>query len=242
MVETNKVYCGNCLHIMAQMSDNVVDLSITSPPYNVGIEYNNTDDNKEWKQYIDTMSSVVKELYRITRSGGRVVWNIPSFSSIQNLYEIFLSIFRNSGFKQYAEIIWCKNQISSRTAWGSFASASEPNILPSHEYILVFYKDCKNHGKGEDSIDKNNFIRYTDGMWRISPETNSNHPAPFPIELPNRCIEMFSYVGELVFDPFCGSGTTLRSAKNLKRNYIGVDISEQYCNIANKRLEQELLF
>lgn len=232
----------DCLIAMKQMPDKCVDLTISSPPYNVGIEYDSRNDNQEWDEYKKMMGNILLEMYRITRIGGRVCWNVPSFSSRQNLYEIFLSLFQQSGFKQYAEIIWNKKQISSRTAWGSFQSASQPNILPSHEYILVFYKEEKNHGDGKNDISKDNFIKWTDGMWSFNPETKSEHPAPYPIELPHRCIQMFSYIDENVFDPFLGSGTTAVAAKYLKRNFIGIEISPAYCAIARDRLRQETLF
>ena len=178
---------------------------------------------------------------RTMKNNGRVVWNIPSFSNRQNLYQFFGRLFEQTGFKQYAEIIWDKKQISSRTAWGSFASASEPNILPRHEYILVYYKLEKNKGKGEDTISKTSFIKWTDGMWEFTPETRSNHPAPFPKELPSRCIEMFSYKNDLIFDPFMGSGTTARACIDLKRRFIGAELSEEYCQMWENKLKQQTL-
>jgi site-specific DNA-methyltransferase (adenine-specific) len=237
----NKIIQGDCLEVMKTMPDNCIDLVVTSPPYNVGIKYQNTNDEKEWAEYGLQMLKTLKEMFRIIRDGGRVCWNIPSFSSRQNLYEIFLNLFRLNGFLQYAEIIWNKKQISSRTAWGSFQSASEPNILPSHEYILIFYKGSKNHGKGQNDITKEEFIKWTDGMWEFTPETNSKHPAPYPETLAKRCIKMFSYVGETILDPFVGSGTTARACKDLRRNYIGIDISKEYVDMSNQRLAQEVL-
>lgn len=227
---------GDCLEKMKEIPDGSIDLVVSSPPYNVGIEYNSHDDNKEWAEYEKWMADILVEMYRIVRDGGRVCWNIPSFSSRQNLYRIFSSLFDDAGFKQYAEIIWDKKQISSRTAWGSFQSASQPNILPSHEYILVFYKGNKNHGTGENDIAKDNFIKWTDGMWSFKPETNSSHPAPYPVELPQRCMQMFSYVGETILDPFMGSGTTGVACKNLNRNFIGIELDHAYFKIAQDRI------
>jgi len=182
---------GDCLVEMKKIPDKSVDLVITSPPYNVGITYASHDDNQSWGDYEKWMINILKESYRVIRDGGRLCWNIPSFSSRQNLYGVFSRLLNDVGFKQYAEIIWDKKQISSRTAWGSFQSASQPNILPSHEYILVFYKISKNHGKGKNDVTKENFIQWTNGMWSFKPQTKSEHPAPYPIELPLRCMQVF---------------------------------------------------
>lgn len=236
-----RVIHGDCVEVIGTLPAGSVDLIVSSPPYNVGIEYTNSDDEKSWQEYRKQMTDVSKAMFSILRDGGRLCWNIPSFSSRLNLYFLFQDLFFQAGFKQYAEVIWDKKQISSRTAWGSFCSASEPNLLPRHEYILVFYKGSKNHGKGESDINKDNFIKWTDAMWELQPETNSDHPAPFPIELPSRCIQMFSFVGETVLDPFVGSGTTLRAAANLKRKGIGIDISPEYCAKAEDRLRQGVL-
>lgn len=238
---TQKIIQGDCTEIMETLPAGTVDLIVSSPPYNVGISYDSHNDDSTWEEYRTWMTSVSKAMFRVLRDGGRMCWNIPSFSNRQNLYYLFQDVFFNTGWKQYAEIIWDKKQISSRTAWGSFQSASEPNLLPRHEYILVFFKGDHNHGKGKSDISKDSFIKWTDAMWELQPETNSDHPAPFPIELPSRCIQMFSFVGETVLDPFVGSGTTLRAAKNLKRLGIGIDISNQYTQLASDRLRQEVL-
>lgn len=233
---SSEIHLTDCLSGMASMKDSSVDLVVTSPPYNVGIEYGEHDDNKSWTEYEKTMRDILKSIYRVTRDGGRVCWNIPSFSSRLNLYEIFLRLFREVGFNQYAEIIWNKGQISSRTAWGSFCSASQPNILPSHEYILVFYKGNKNHGEGKSNISKEQFIPWTDGMWNIPPETNSKHPAPFPLQIPIRLIRMFSHKGSKVMDPFCGSGTTGVAASDCGSDFIGFEMDPMWHKMATERV------
>lgn len=221
---------------MPTLAEGSIDLIVSSPPYNVGIEYGAHDDNQAWEDYDKFMLGVIQQMYRVLRDGGRVCWNIPSFSSRQNLYERFLGLFRKAGFQQYAEIIWNKKQISSRTAWGSFNSPSQPNILPSHEYILVFYKGNKNHGKGKSDLVKEEFIPWTNGMWEFKPETKSDHPAPFPIELPYRCVKMFSYPGAVVLDPFMGSGTTALACIKTNRNFLGFEKDPQWLALANSRI------
>lgn len=233
----NKIICGTVESVLKEIPSNSLDLCISSPPYNVGIEYDEHDDNMEWKKYEEWMSVITDELFRTLRDGGRVCWNIPSFSSRQNLYQLFYKLFEKSGFKQYSEIIWDKKQISSRTAWGSFCSPSEPNILPRHEYVLIFYKNTKNFGKGKTDISKEEFIKWTDGMWEINPETKSGHPAPFPEELPERLMKMFSYPESIVVDPFGGSGTVAYVAKKFNRRFIHIDISKKYCSESKKRVK-----
>lgn len=230
----------SCLDGLRHLADNSIDLIVSSPPYNVGIMYSGYEDNKSWEKYDEFMGDILKEAFRVVRDGGRVAWNIPSFSSRQNLYERFLRLFRVAGFLQYAEVIWNKNQISSRTAWGSWLSPSQPNILPSHEYILVFYKNQKNYGKGHADITKEEFIPWTNGMWEIRPETKSKHPAPFPVELPYRLIKFLTYPGDVVLDPFSGSGTTAIAAVRTGRRYIGFELDEGYTRMANERILEEM--
>lgn len=220
------------------LEDNSLDLVVTSPPYNVGIKYDSIDDSKQWADYRNWIKEVISTVFLKLKEGGRVVWNIASYSSLKNWYKLFVDLFEECGFKQYAEIIWDKKQISSRTAWGSFKSASQPNILPRHEYVLVFYKGVKNHGKGKNNITNQEFVKWTDGMWEIRPETNSSHPAPFPVELAIRAIKMFSHIGDIVLDPFMGSGTTAIACQRTDRKFIGFEISQEYVNVANRRIAQ----
>lgn len=235
-LQANNIYDVSCIEGLKQMDDSSVDMFISSPPYNVGIEYGAYGDTKPWEEYELFMENLLTEMFRVLRDGGRVAWNIPSFSSKQNLYEIFLKLFRKVGFMQYAEIIWDKKQISSRTAWGSWLSASQPNILPSHEYILVFYKNNKNYGKGKSDITKEEFISWTNGMWSFKPETKSKHPAPFPVELPYRLIKFFTYPDDLVIDPFMGSGTTALACIKTGRKCIGFEIDPAYIAMASERI------
>jgi site-specific DNA-methyltransferase (adenine-specific) len=152
------------------------------------------------------------------------------------------------GFLMRGEIIWDKSaSAGSSCAWGSFQSASNPCLRDVHEYLLVFSKgdyklkrDKKERAEGRiDTIPRDDFIKHTKSIWSFATERASrvNHPAPFPVELPKRCIEMYSFVGDVVLDPFNGSGTTCVAAKATGRTYVGVDLSDSYCEIAQQRLE-----
>lgn len=124
----------------------------------------------------------------------------------------------------------------------SWKSASAPYVTAPVEVIIVMYKEFwKKQNKGESTISRDNFIAWTNGVWTFNGEKKKNvggHPAAFPIELPKRCIELFSYNGDIILDPFMGSGTTCVAAKALGRNYIGIDISENYCKFVEERLKK----
>ncbi len=242
----NKIICGDCLEVMKDIPDKSIDLVLTSPPYNLGIDYDNYIDNKELKQYLEWQKEILKECIRVLKDGGRLAWQVPSITQEKMYYPLNAWVSMNCidiGFEQRAEIIWLKEQIPSRTAWGSFNSPSDNKILPSWEYIELFSKSSKKiQHEGITDLDKNNFIEWTNGLWRIQPQTISvGHPAPFPIDLPKRIIQMNTYVGDIVLDLFMGSGTTAVACKQLKRNFIGIEISEKYCEIARQRLRQGIL-
>jgi site-specific DNA-methyltransferase (adenine-specific) len=138
--------------------------------------------------------------------------------------------------------VWNEQNISRRTAWGSFASASAPYVIAPVEMIVILYKyTWRKRRKGISDITKEEFIQWTNGVWTFPGENPKRvgHPAPFPLELPRRCIKLFSFVGDIVLDPFVGSGTTVVAAYLLNRIGIGIDISRKYCEIAKKRLITE---
>ena len=226
--------------------DNCVHLVVTSPPYNASKAY---DEDLSLREYLSLLHEVFAECYRVLAPGGRMVVNIANLgrkpyiplSSHINL------IMHEIGFMHRGEIIWDKSaSAGSSCAWGSFQSASNPCLRDIHEYLLVFSKgDYKlprtkqERTEGRiDSIARDDFIKHTKSIWSFPTESAKrvNHPAPFPIELPKRCIEMYSFVGDVVLDPFLGSGTTAVAAKMCGRTYVGLDLSQEYCAIALQRL------
>ena len=227
--------------------NNCVHLVVTSPPYNASKAY---DEDLSLTEYLGLLHEVFSECYRILAPGGRMVVNVANLGRkpyIPLASHINL-IMHEIGFMHRGEVIWDKSaSAGSSCAWGSFQSASNPCLRDIHEYMLMFSKgDYKlprtksERAEGRiDTIGRDEFIQQTKSIWSFSTESarRVNHPAPFPVELPKRCIEMFTFLGDVVFDPFLGSGTTAVAAKQAGRVYIGCDISEEYCEIAEQRLE-----
>tara|TARA_B100000927_G_scaffold8865_1_gene7266 strand:- start:3443 stop:4282 length:840 start_codon:yes stop_codon:yes gene_type:complete len=228
---------------MKELENNCVSLTITSPPYNIGKDSDlDLSDNEYWK----IMKNIFLETFRVTESGGRVVVNVANLGRKPYIpfSKYFTELLIDIGFIMRGEIIWQKSKgANANFAWGSWLSASNPVIRDIHEYCLVFSKDSlKKSSKGETTIEKEEFMESTLSIWNINPARAKKigHPAPFPIELPQKFINLYSYKDDLILDPFIGSGTTAIAAKNLKRNFVGYEIEKEYIDIANNRLETEV--
>jgi site-specific DNA-methyltransferase (adenine-specific) len=237
----NRIYNEDCITGLKSLPDKSVDLIVTSPPYNLNIAYQDHKDDMTLESYYDWCKLWIGECFRVLKDGGRFCLQIGCFQPQLNepSYSTFTKLFQDSGFIFREFIIWNKNQIPKRTAWGSWMSPSNPRILPPFEMIINFHKTSpKILEKGQTDLTKEEFIQWTNGLWVIAPESakKRNHPAPFPEELAYRCIKMHSYVGGVILDPFNGSGTTTSVAKKLKRSYIGFDITPEYCKLAEDRL------
>jgi len=223
-----------------------IDLIITSPPYNVGINYGSSDDSLNYKQYLNFSKKWLSRCYSWLKLDGRFLLNIPldkNKGGHKSVGADFTILAKQIGFNYHSTIVWNEGNISRRTAWGSWKSASAPYVIAPVELILILYKDSwkKRSGSKKNNITKQEFMDWTNGVWTFSGESKKRigHPAPFPIELPRRCIKLFSFVGDTILDPFLGSGTTLISAYAEKRKGIGIDIDENYCKLAKKRLLKE---
>jgi len=238
----NKII-NNSSEDMSVIPDNSLQLMITSPPYNVTKDY---DDDLTLKEYLNMLENVLAETYRVLVNGGRACINVanigrkPYIPLSSHITELMLKI----GFLMRGEIIWNKGAgAGTSMAWGSWQSASNPVLRDVHEYILVFSKgDFKLDKKDkEDTITKEQFMEYTKSVWNMNTESarKIGHPAPFPVELPYRLIQLFSYKDDVILDPFIGSGTTAIATINSERNYIGFEISEKYCKLAEKRINEK---
>jgi len=229
------------------LPNNYIDLIITSPPYNVDIHYNSHADNLTYEDYLEFTKKWIKKCFDLAKNEGRFLLNIPldkNKGGQKSVGADITKIAKDVGWKYHSTIIWNEGNISRRTAWGSFMSASAPYVIAPVELILVLYKDSwkKTSGSRKNDITKQEFMDWTNGVWTFPGQNKKGaggHPAPFPIELPRRCIKLFSFIDDIVLDPFLGSGTTLIASYLNNRKGIGIDIDKDYCDIAIKRLRQE---
>ena len=237
----NRIYCSDASK-MAEVPDNSIALSFTSPPYNVGKDY---DDDMSLAEYLDLIQAVGSDVYRVLRPGGRYLVNIANVGRkpYLPLHSLFWQLHMEIGFLPMGEIIWQKAKgANGSCAWGSWMSAKAPRLRDIHEYILVFAKqDYSRPEKGESDISREEFMDATLSIWSIPPESAKKvgHPAPFPVNLAARAIQLYTYEDDVVLDPFVGSGSTCVAAAQLDRHYVGYDISTEYCALAEKRINEE---
>ncbi len=237
----NKHLCSSS-ECMVEIPDNSVHLMITSPPYNVTKEY---DKDLNLVEYLQMLESVFKETYRVLVPGGRACINVANLGRKPYipLHGYIIEIMQSIGFLMRGEIIWNKSSSASpSTAWGSWLSAANPVLRDIHEYILVFSKGTFSlkRNNNENSITKDEFLEWTKSVWTFNAVSAKRigHPAPFPEELPRRLISLYSFKKNIILDPFVGSGTTSLAALKNGRFFIGYDISEEYIEIADRRVEE----
>lgn len=228
------------------IEENSIDLIVTSPPYNVDIRYNSYDDKIPYDVYLEFTQKWLEKAYKLLKDDGRFCLNIPldkNKGGQQSVYADIIAIVKKIGFKYHSTIVWNEQNISRRTAWGSWLSATAPYVIAPVEMIAILYKKRwkKTSGSRKSDITKKEFVDWTNGVWTFMGEskTKVGHPAPFPIELPKRCIKLFTFVGDTVLDPFLGSGSTLIASVLTNRKGIGIEIDKNYCEIAKNRLIKE---
>lgn len=228
-----------------EVANKSIDLIVTSPPYNVDIKYNSHNDQVSYIDYLEFSRKWLSRCFDWLKDDGRLCLNIPldiNKGGQQSVGADLTLIAKKVGFKYHSTVIWNEGNISRRTAWGSWLSASAPYVIAPVELIIILYKNqWKKINKHESDITKEEFIEWTNGLWTFNGESKKRigHPAPFPIELPRRCIKLFSYIDDVILDPFMGSGTTLIAAYMNNRKSIGIDIDKEYCSLAKKRLVNE---
>ena len=238
----NKIFCKSS-EKMDEIPDNSVHLVITSPPYNVGKVY---DEDLNLDEYRSFLSKIMTEIYRVLVPGGRFCLNLANLGRKPYipLESYITQDLLSKGFLMRGQIIWDKASSSSgSTAWGSWISATNPTLRDIHEYILVFSKNNFSRPKvsgRESTISKSDFLELTKSLWRFPTESASKigHPAPFPVELARRCIQLYTYSNEIVLDPFMGSGTTAVASILSNRQYLGYETNQEYVDLSLNRLSQ----
>lgn len=236
----NRIYCHSS-EDMCHVPDQSVGLAFTSPPYNAGKTY---DSDLDLAGYLGLIGRVAAEVYRVLVPGGRYVLNIANLGRKPYipLHAYFYAVHMGVGFLPAGEIIWRKGKgMNGSCAWGSWKSAKSPRIRDLHEYLLVFAKcGFGRPDTGESDISAEEFMASTLSVWDVAPESAKRvgHPAPFPVELAERVVKLYSYVEDAVLDPFCGSGSTCVAAAINGRRYVGYDISPEYCAIAERRIAE----
>lgn len=227
---------------MTELPDRSAHLMVTSPPYNVGKDY---DQDLTLNEYTGLLRRVLAETFRVLVPGGRACVNVANLGRKPYipLHAYIIQEAATAGFFMRGEIIWNKAAgAGTSTAWGSWMSPSNPTLRDTHEYILVFQKPPFRRAKPEGSdptISRDDFLEFTKSVWTFGPESarRAGHPAPFPVELPHRLIQLYTYSGDVVLDPFMGTGATAAAALADGRGYVGYDTSEEYVALAEKRLE-----
>ncbi len=210
-----------------------INLVVTSPPYNVNKEY---EKELTLDEYEKMLTEVYTACYNSMVENSRICVNVPYNMTHPN-GDIFNPYIHNynalikSGFKYRETVTWNQNDSYNDTAWGSWCSPSAPWLRHQIEVIIVMYKGVwKLNRKGNTDLNRDDFLKYITDIWSMpTARRNKNgHPTPFPDELPIRCIKLFSYIGDLVLDPFLGRGTTLRACRITNRNGIGIEINLKY--------------
>lgn len=233
----NEVFCHSAEE-MSELPDDSVALVVTSPPYHVGKDY---DTDSTFDEYLALLERVFAETYRVLQPGGRAVVNVANLGRrpyVALSHEV-ASRMRAIGFLMRGEVIWRKAKASGQScAWGSWRSPANPVIRDVHEYCLCFSKGRFDRVvKGQSDIGADDFIASTLSVWEIAPESarRIGHPAPFPVELPKRFIQLYTYRDEWVLDPFMGSGSTAVAAVATGRKWVGYDVDAGYCELTRRR-------
>jgi site-specific DNA-methyltransferase (adenine-specific) len=244
MIEVDKIYNCDCLEGMKQIPDWSIDLIVTSPPYNIGIDYGTYKDNLPWAEYYAWCEKWLSECYRVLKKDGRIALN--------HYLSLGTSDFRTSpicelncimnkiGFKHHTIAVWTDITLAKKTAWGSYMSASSPYINSPFEGVIIDFKEqWKKQNKGESDTPKDVFISMTRGVWNFRTETKGLTKCNFSVDFASKVISLLTYKGDIVLDPFMGSATTAVAAYNLKRHFIGFELNKEYFDKACKRIEQE---
>lgn len=241
----DRIFCKSS-EKMDELPDKSIHLMVTSPPYNVGKDY---DADLTLAEYMGLLRYVWGEVHRVLVPGGRVCINIANLGRKPYipLHSFVIEDMISLGFLMRGEIIWNKSSSAgSSTAWGSWLSPTNPTLRDVHEYILVFSKGTFRRKKVSDrkgTISRDEFLEFTKSVWNFQSVSarKIGHPAPFPVELPYRMIQLYTFAGEVILDPFMGSGQTAIAAMKTDRHFIGYEIDETYIELAENRVSEYAL-
>jgi site-specific DNA-methyltransferase (adenine-specific) len=269
MLETGKIFNGNCVDEMSKMPENSIDLVVTSPPYNVGIDYDSHDDKMSMDSYWRFTKDWLTQALRVLKGDGRIAINIPYEVNVQErggrilFMAEFWGIMKEVGFNFYGLVDLDENSPhrSKTTAWGSWMSPSSPYIYnPKECVILAYKKDRIKKVKGEpqwigkvvdmagedgeikkktvyEDEDKKEFMSLVYGQWEYFADTRQQTKATFSMDIPMKAIKILTYRNDIVLDPFAGSGTSLCAAEIADRQWVGIELSDKYCEVARKRID-----
>lgn len=249
-LKLNSFNTGDLRVLMTKIEPKTIDLIFTSPPYNVAKNYDKYDDNKSYTDYLNFLNAAWIKCKRVLKDDGRLIINVPSVTYngyYQPLYVDVVNQCRKLGFIMRSDIVWYKQAMSKRTAWGSWMSPSSPYVIQPYEFILVFQKTLKMYkhigNKKNIDITREEFIKFSDGFWNIKAETTLSkvHPAPFPFDLAYRILKFYTYKNDTVLDPFGGTGTTALACSKTGRNFIYIDISKKYTKYAKNRVKKGIV-
>ncbi|MBI5571335.1 MAG: site-specific DNA-methyltransferase [Desulfomonile tiedjei] len=227
---------------MTELPDNSVALMVTSPPYNVGKEY---DPDLSMEEYLAFLKSVLAETHRVLMPGGRIAFNVANLGRKPYipLNSHIAALAAEVGLLMRGEIIWVKGKgNTSSCAWGSWMSAANPTLRDLHEYVLIFSKQRFDRpSRGRSTIGRDEFMAATTSVWHIPAESarRVGHPAPFPVALVERVIHLYTFEGDVVLDPFMGSGSTAVAAVSSGRRFVGYEIDPHYVALCMERVSQQ---
>jgi len=237
---------NNDVFLTDEIAPGSIDLIVTSPPYNVDIKYESYDDKISYESYLEFSEKWMRRCFEWLKDDGRFCLNIPldkNKGGQQSVGADMTTRAKKTGFQYHSTVVWNEGNISRRTAWGSWLSPSAPYVIAPVELVVILYKHTwkKTRKMKESDITRDEFMDWTNGLWTFSGESKKKigHPAPFPVELPRRCIKLFSYVDDVILDPFMGSGSTLVASMLNNRYGIGIDHDKSYCELAKTRLINE---
>ena len=240
----DRIYNDDCLEGMKAIPSGSIDLVVTSPPYNIGIDYGTYKDDLPWDEYYQWCERWLSQCYRVLKKDGRIVVNHYLSLGTSEFRTSPISelncIMNHIGFKHHSIAVWPDITLANKTAWGSYMSASSPYINSPYEGILIDYKEqWSKSEKGESDIPKDMFISLTRGRWDIKTETKGLTKCNFSVDFAYRCLSLLSYVGDTVLDPFMGSATTAIACIRTKRHFIGFELNKEYYDKAVKRIAAE---